>query len=271
MLKNTAKGFITVKGRLERYEKSRNTTLYFESITKEWAEDFKEFAKEIELDPNTCKKTIEDFSTFLNHYFDDQRKHNIFLRADYKTEKIKKVPGTHSSEPSPLYPDEIKQLMLFNTDKFEPVRYGDPETKTTIYVSPKAAHKVKHLFLLACFTGLRFSDVLRLSKGSNQNDHIVIRPTKTDKKNAKTLFIPLLKEARNILESINYDISKIKLANPSANRALTQLLKQAGINTIVKEYSYNLNGERSEQDLPNKFDVVSFHSGRDTFITNSLI
>lgn len=258
--RGTWKEFRTLKGRLDRYQESRKTILFFENITFEFAEDFKAFAKEIQLDPNTAKKSFEAMSTFLNHYFDDQHKLNFFLRADFRNPKFKKVSGTHSSEPSPLYPDEIKRLLAFDEKKINP----------TENITRNSAYRVKHLFLLSCFTGLRFSDVLRLSKGSIQNDHIVLRASKTDKKSTKTLFIPLLNETKKILENINYDIDKIKLTNQSANRALTELLKQAGIDSKIKEYSYSLNGERTERDKY-KHEVVTFHSGRDTFITNCLI
>jgi hypothetical protein len=51
---------------------------------------------------------------------------------------------------------------------------------------------------------------------------------------------------------------------------LKPLLREAGITDLVKVYEYSLNGERTESDQ-SKCDIVTFHCGRDTFITNCLI
>lgn len=64
--------FRTLYGRLEKFQAHKKTTLYFESITNEFATDLKAWAKEVDLNPNTLKeKTIGTLSVFLNHYFDD--------------------------------------------------------------------------------------------------------------------------------------------------------------------------------------------------------
>ena len=43
-----------------------------------------------------------------------------------------------------------------------------------------------------------------------------------------------------------------------------------GLNRFMKEYDYDLQGGRVEIDK-RKYELVSFHSGRQTFITNCLI
>lgn len=42
------------------------------------------------------------------------------------------------------------------------------------------------------------------------------------------------------------------------------------LNELTKEYTHKLDGTRIEEDKP-KYEIVSFHSSRDTFITNCLI
>ncbi|HEV8512215.1 MAG TPA: site-specific integrase, partial [Cyclobacteriaceae bacterium] len=271
-VRGTWKGFRTVRGRLERYEQHTNEALYFESITFEWAEKFKEFAKKIDLDPNTLKKTFEDLGTFLNYYYSDQEKLGFTLTDDFRdVNKFRKVAGTHSSDPTPLYQDEIEAVMKFKPSKpieFEIIVKGE-KVKETITV--EAQYKVKRLFLLSCFTGLRFSDITKLKKGNIQGNTIVIRARKTDRnESAKNLNIPLFKYAKDILEEIDHNIRSITLTNQITNKYLKQILKQIGIDTMMIEYSYSLNAERTEENKP-KYDLVSFHSGRDTFITNCLI
>ncbi len=267
--RETWKGFRTINGRLERYQQHTNEVLFFESITFEWAERFKEFAKKIDLDPNTLKKHFEDMGTILNHYYSEQEKLGFTLTDDFRDKtKFRKVAGTHSSEPTPLYQKEIEALMNFQPKK--DISFVNNKGEKEV-ITVNGQFRTKKLFLLSCFTGLRFSDVSSLKKGHIQDDTIVIKAQKTDRnKDAKNLHIPLFSYAKDILEEINFDIKKLKLANQTINKYLKVILKEIGIDTIMIDYSYSLTAERTEQDLP-KYELVSFHSGRDTFITSCLI
>lgn len=102
-------------------------------------------------------------------------------------------------------------------------------------------HKVRDLFLFSCFTGLRYSDVMNL-KWENirtEPDRIELRMIKTN----KSLIVPLVKNAKDILEKyaklkIKVDSQNAlpKLANQVVNRGLKDLMKLAEIN---KEISFH--------------------------------
>jgi integrase len=208
-VRGTWKEFRTLYGRLEGFQESNNQVLFFENINYDFADQLRVWAKKEELDPNTLKKTFDALSTFLNHYYDDQNKLNFILADHFRNRKFKVVSGTHSSEPSPLYPNEIKALINFTPTK--PIKFKDFDGKD-ITLTVNGQYRVKNLFLLSCFTGIRFSDVLRLTKGSIQGDHIVFKASKTDTgKSSKTLYIPILEPVKDIMKEIKYDISKIKL------------------------------------------------------------
>lgn len=275
-VRGTWKEFRTLHGRVKHYQELNHTTLYFESIDFDFADNLRKWAKVKDLDPNTLKKTFDALKTFLNYYVDDQRKLNFFLAEDYKRPKFKAVTGTHASDPIPLYPEEVEAL-----EKFKPIELFYQDKKgVKIKIPVDTVERCKKLFLLSCYSSLRFSDVLRLTPGNFRDGHIVIRPSKTDKKSVKDLHIPLLRNAIEILKTIDYKTSNIALTNQTCNRVLTVMFKEIaqsvwgktneGLNRFMKEYEYDLQGGRVELDK-RKYELVSFHSGRQTFITNCLI
>lgn len=267
-VRNTWKEFRTLKGRLERYQEHVNKILFFESIDFDFAESLKAWGKSIKLNPNTLKKTFDALGTFLNHFYNDQFKLNFYLKADFREKKFIKVSGTHTPDPSPLYGDEIKKLIAFKPTK--PITYVNRKGEEK-QLTLNGQYRIKNLFLLACCCGLRFSDLTSLKKANFIDDSIRIRASKTDnKKESNTLSIPILDVARNILNEIDYDITKIKLSNQKSNDYLTIVLKHIGVDTPTIDYEYSANGERKEKEVA-KYDVVTFHSSRDTFITNMLI
>ena len=276
-VRGTWKEFVTLRGRLERIQLRLNRMLYFESINFEFGDQIRDWADSNDIDPNTCKKTFAALGTFLNHYYNDQIKLNFRLSTDFREKKFSAVSGTHEDDPSPLYVDEIERIKNFIP--MEGLKYVEMvKDKITGESKPvekpltiNAQYRIKNLFLLACFTGLRFSDLVGLKKANFVNKTIVIRASKTDKgKSVKTLFIPIIPLANEVLIEIGDDMTKLKLSNQKANLYLTALLKHLAIDTPTIEYKYKMNGDRTEIEKP-KYEIVSFHSGRDTFITNMLI
>lgn len=270
-VRGTWKEFRTLKGRLDRYEKHFNETLFFETIDFDFSEKLKTWSKTANLNPNTVKKTFDALSTFLTNYVNDQKKLGFTLSLDYREKKFSKVSGTHSQDPTPLYFDELKRIIDFiPTDPIEytKIQKGKP---VKLFLTVNAQYKIKSLFILACSTGLRYGDLTSLKKSNFVGNTIKVRASKTDNnKSSKTLFIPIVPIADQILKEIGYDMSKIKLSNQKANDYLTVILRQLNIDTPTIKYEYSLNGDRKEIEIP-KYDIITFHSGRDTFITNCLI
>lgn len=67
------------------------------------------------------------------------------------------------------------------------------------------------VFLFGCYTALSISDIINISKDKIENDILHTRRVKTD----EILRIPLIKEARLILEKYEYDF---KTVNPTSGR-----------------------------------------------------
>lgn len=116
----------------------------------------------------------------------------------------------------------------------------------------KRLEQVRDLFLIACYTGQRFSDLNKVDKNNIIDDeYISIRQQKT--KEAITL--PLLNSVRKVLEKYNYKLPKI--SNVKFNDYIKEVAEKC--DTLQKPFN-------SENDTP-RYKMVSSHTARRTFVT----
>jgi site-specific recombinase XerD len=112
--------------------------------------------------------------------------------------------------------------------------------------------QVKDIFLFSCFTGLSYSDVMKLtikdlSPGIDGDTWIFVRRTKTD----TDARIPLLPSARNILAKYEHHPSL------SVNKKLLPQLSNQRLNSYLKEIA----------DACGFNKELTFHCARHTFAT----
>ena len=123
-------------------------------------------------------------------------------------------------------------------------------------------------FLLACFTGLRASDVYNLRWADVGEKHLRVVTRKT----AAPLYIELNKYSRTIIgwqreNGSEYVMPRIEKYNTP--ETLKKICRDAGINESVTIVRYK-GGGRREEITHEKFNEISMHSGRRTFICNAL-
>ncbi|MFC3560852.1 site-specific integrase [Pedobacter jamesrossensis] len=74
------------------------------------------------------------------------------------------------------------------------------EVRTLAKSVPKRGNsQVRHAFLFSCFTGLRYSDVRKITFDEIQDGHIVFRPQKTIRKIVR---IPLTEQVKEIIKEV---------------------------------------------------------------------
>lgn len=125
--------------------------------------------------------------------------------------------------------------------------------------------RVRDLFLISCYTGLRFSDLSRLSKEHIGTTEIRISAKKTD----DNIRCPITPRLRKILDrySPNYEFKHI--TGQRANEHLKEIAEQAGICDMLEVITYK-NGRKVTEVRP-KNELIAWHCSRRTFITLSLI
>lgn len=129
--------------------------------------------------------------------------------------------------------------------------------------------KIRDIFCFCCFTGLRFSDAMNLRWPSVGSDSISVATVKT----AEPLEIQLNKWSTEILSRYiesNFDGQRVfpSVTNQVYNRELHELCRLAGVCSPVRLVWY-IGSERHEQTRP-KYELLSSHAGRRTFICNAL-
>ena len=135
----------------------------------------------------------------------------------------------------------------------------------------------KDVFLFCCYTGLRSSDILRLSQADIHGDHITFTTQKTN----DTLTVPLNNRARAILDRYqnctpNRRQRTLGILHPALptpdrktqNKALHDIMKEIGIATPT-HHTYYIGSERHDEIVP-KYELISTHTARHTFIVTAI-
>lgn len=222
--RGTWKEFITVKNRLINYEKHKGRRLYFEDMNLPFSDNFNIWMRSVPYDSSTIEKTFTVLKTFLKHYYKRRDQLKIQLDDSFKDEEFKK--GKKKANPAnPLTFNEFVALFKMN-------------------FSSKTMQKTKDRFILQCSTGLRFSDMDKITPDKIDKGRIKIDPVKTkETKEDNTIYIELNKYSRAILKKYNYDTSALKISNQKYNDDLKNLFEEL------------------------KWKKRTSHNGRDTFIS----
>jgi integrase len=125
--------------------------------------------------------------------------------------------------------------------------------------------KIKDVFLIEIYTGFRISDLynLKIETIDYKNEVIKIR----DRKTRGIIDIPLTKKLKIIIEKY-IDTGLPLISEQKYNEAIKELCRLAGIDTMINITKFYL-GSREDEVKP-KYELISSHTARRTFITLSL-
>ncbi len=232
----------TTLSRMKEFSDKKNYKISFDTIDLNFEVRFKEFLiNDLGITNNTVSKHFKTLKAFLNWSIDrGYNSNNTFQKF-----KSKQSEG----EVYFLTWDELMKLFYFEIS------------------SPKL-DRVRDIFCFGCFTGLRFSDIMNLKQDNVVNDTIQIQTIKTKGKT----YIPLNTYSRAIYEKYKSDETYTlfqKISNQKMNAYLKELGKLAEINEPVQIIRYR-GAERLEKTIP-KYEVMTSHVARKTFITNAMM
>ena len=125
----------------------------------------------------------------------------------------------------------------------------------------------RDLYCFGCFTGLRVSDILQLTKDNIKGDTIL----KTIQKTKKVETIPLNSFAKQILAKYSYLSLKPlpSLSEGKLNEQIKTCCELAKINDEIMIIKYS--GNKKIEETKPKHKLITSHTARKTFVTNSLI
>lgn len=220
------------------------------------------------------KLNEEKLQSFVAYLRDNKKMQNVTISKDVKIlrwflkwasgKKIKTNEDFREFKPKFKGIDgKDKTVIYLDWDELMNLRdFKIPESK--VYLQ-----HVRDVFLFSCFTGLRHSDIYKLKRTDIRNDLIRF----TTKKTTETLEVQLHKYSKEILDrysGIPFKDGKALpvISNQKMNDYLKELGELAGINTPETVVTFN-GSIRTETVYP-KYELLSTHAGRRSFITNCL-
>ncbi|MEB2774544.1 site-specific integrase [Algoriphagus sp. D3-2-R+10] len=249
-----AKGSMVVykslKKHLKNYQEKLKATIRFEDMDYSFMVGFQNFLvdwKEVHpttgnvktLNNITIAKQLSTLKTFLGY----ARRRGIKVRDGYKEYSIKK--------------DRLEVIAL-NQKEFDALYALGVDSNSRL------SH-VKDIFLFSCVTGYRFSDLLQLKREHIKNTDIRLTITKTKEPS----IVPLTRISREILKKYEERILPLPMiSNQKFNKYVKELCKLAEINDPVEIIRYK--GAVRDSKIYPKYELISAHTGRKTFVTLSL-
>ena len=233
-----------VRDALVDFEKHKRQTnshfaLTFSNLDLAMMDDFKVFLADVRhLAPNTISRYFQCVRLFLT----SARKHHICVPADEtqfksKGEKVENVVLTSEEM------DALFHLDLSNNKRLE---------------------RVRDMFLIGCYTGLRYSDICTvIQKECINREKMLI--TVHQQKTGGLVVIPLHPNLIEILERRNYELPSLISAS-SFNKYIKEVAMLAGINEPI-ELKRHRGGKRVLKTSP-KYQLISCHTARRTFATD---
>lgn len=240
----TIRRYSVLKNKLEKFD----ANLSFETINDDTLIRFMQSMFREKLLNSTINKKIKDTKGFLRWAFKKK-----YYHGDLHDNFNPKLKGTELvNEPIFFEWNEINYLYNFKI----------PEDK-------KHLEQVRDVLCFCAFTSLRHSDVEKLTRSDVKKNHILVVSQKT----TDGLKIELNKYSRSILEKYKDCVFEKNRALPvTSNQNTNDLLKElgelAGFNEPTKVV-YFIGEQRFEEVYP-KYELLSSHVGRKTFVVNSL-
>jgi integrase len=127
---------------------------------------------------------------------------------------------------------------------------------------PERSSKVRDLFCLVCFTGLRYSDLSGIGADQIQGESLVLRTEKDEDR----LEIPITAHIRDSLS--RHPDGFPTISNQKGNDYLKEAAQLIGMDRKILVSAWD-KGKRADHNKK-LFEIISWHMARRTFITLSL-
>ncbi len=257
MAKNTIKKYANIRNILSSFEQFTAQKITFEGLNFMFFDRLVNFMLSNNLSNNTIAKHVVDLKSFLNWSVERELNKNLTFqqfRVKFNTSRAE-VIFLNRSELSRI---EELSPQAFSPDTNAPAFNNRP-------VSADTLTRVKDLFLFACYTGARFSDVqaLRFSDITGNAWSVITQKTQA------VLTIPLNKNALDIIAKYRpHGNSLPRISNQRLNEYLKILCFQAGLNTPTRVVKFS--GSLRSETIEPKYMLITTHTARRTFITLSI-
>jgi len=210
----------------------------FKDIDLDFYQNFVDMLKGKGLATNTIGKKIQTLKLFLN----EAKEQGINHFTMYESRKF----AAPHEESDNIYLTKAEIEHFYNHD----------------FSGNARLEKVRDLFIVGCWTGLRFSDLTKITQERIKGNFIELKQSKTGNK----VIIPLHKIVKEIIGKYNGE-----LPQPITNQKFNEYIKEAAADAKLKELCTKTilkDGVRKEETFF-KHELISSHTARRSFCTNA--
>ncbi|MCK8493147.1 site-specific integrase [Spirosoma sp. RP8] len=238
----TLAGYMKLKRILDRYRIETGNSVDYTAFSLDYYNNFKLWLTGRGLTLNYVGTLLKDLKVMLKQsHYDGMHINMIFQHRDFK-KLVEEVDNVYLTDDDLT---NLYNLNLSNTPRLD---------------------RVRDLFLIGCYTGLRFSDFSELRpENITHNGRILTRKTL---KTSERVSIPLNPKILSILNKYE-GIPPRTITNQKMNDYLKELCRLAGLVESV-EVSRTKGGKK-ETRYVEKCEMVTTHTARRSFATNAFL
>ena len=244
--KHSMNDYHALKKHLKGFQQYTRARINFDSINYSFYQKFVKYLTHDSVKPNggkglatnTVGKTIKNLKIFLR----DCGRKKITEPIDISDFKV------HQEEVENIYLTEQEIYSIYKLD----------------LSGEQKLDEVRDLFVLGCFTGLRYSDLTNINPANIKGDFIHITQGKT----MTNVIIPLNQTAKQIIKKYNGGIPEGIHMN-SFNKLIKDIAVKVGIDDEII-LAQKKGGERFDKTFK-KYELIASHTCRRSFCTNEYL
>ena len=228
---------------LQEFGRNSKRRIDYDTIDLDFYHDYVNYLSQVKnLSNNTVGRHVKTLKCFLNEAFE----RNLTSNISFRSKRFKTI----TEEASNIYLSEMELNHLYELDLSEKPRL----------------EKVRDLFLVGCWTGLRFSDFTNIQSENISPNYIEIKTKKTD----ENVIIPIHPTVRSIMRkySMKYTNSlPPRISNVKMNKYLKELGKMLPELHVDVKIEFTKGGVK-QTEFEKKYDLIMTHTARRSFCTN---
>ena len=238
----TIKSYKTTHSVLKRFQAHRRSRIDFDSIDLNFHDEFTTYlSRELNYSGNTVGKHIKNIKVFMN----EARERGLTNNSEY----LKKGFKVFKEEIDSIYlnEEEIKNLYDLDLSGKERLAFA------------------RDLFIVGCYTGLRFSDFTQIKPENIRKGMISLRTQKTN----EMVIVPVHPMIEDIMKKYKGKYSN-SLPPAFTNQVMNNYLKEIGklAEFIESTLIIKTIGGRKISKTFKKYELISTHTARRSFATN---
>ena len=240
--KGTIKNYTTAYNHLTEFQKTRKKRIDFKNIDLDFYNDYTEFLiKKLKLSSNSIGKDIQVIKMIMN----DATERGINTNLSYKSKRF--ITIREKSDNIYLKENEIKEIENLDLS------------------NDKRLERVRDLFLIGCYTGLRYSDYSILKPEQMMDGFIETTQIKT----GEPVVIPIHPTVKRIIEKYK-GVLPASISNQNTNVYLKELGKKVVLLQNKFSKTTTKGGLTITQNFE-KWELLCTHTARRSFASNEYL